>query len=195
MLRFLLIRPGATDFDDQGRIKGTLDIPMNGNGATQVARTVGELNGVQIDAVYTAPCRSARETASAIAARGGLRVKSLDQFENVDHGLWQGKLIEEVRQTQPRVFRQCQEHPETVCPPGGEPLGEAQARVGKALAKLIGRHKKGVVALVVPEPLASIVRCTLQHIQFDNLWHSELDSGRWELIDVLSENGASPARP
>ena len=25
--RVLLIRPGATDFDDQGRIKGTLDMP------------------------------------------------------------------------------------------------------------------------------------------------------------------------
>ena len=28
----LLIRPGATDFDDQGRIKGTLDMPMSERG-------------------------------------------------------------------------------------------------------------------------------------------------------------------
>lgn len=27
--RVLLIRPGATEFDDQGRIKGSLDMPLS----------------------------------------------------------------------------------------------------------------------------------------------------------------------
>ena len=39
MLKILLIRPGVTDFDEQGRIKGTLDIPLNENGTAQVAQT------------------------------------------------------------------------------------------------------------------------------------------------------------
>ncbi len=34
--RVLLIRPGATDFDDQGRIKGSLDMPMSERGRQQV---------------------------------------------------------------------------------------------------------------------------------------------------------------
>ena len=34
--RVLLIRPGATDFDDQGRIKGSLDMPMSERGREQV---------------------------------------------------------------------------------------------------------------------------------------------------------------
>ena len=29
MLRIVLIRPGSTDYVDQGRIQGTLDIPLN----------------------------------------------------------------------------------------------------------------------------------------------------------------------
>ena len=29
MVRIVLIRPGSTDFDEQGRITGTLDIPLN----------------------------------------------------------------------------------------------------------------------------------------------------------------------
>ena len=29
MIRVILIRPGTTDYDEQRRIKGTLDIPLN----------------------------------------------------------------------------------------------------------------------------------------------------------------------
>ena len=32
MLQIVLIRPGTTDFDEQGRIQGTLDIPLNERG-------------------------------------------------------------------------------------------------------------------------------------------------------------------
>ena len=43
MLRIVLVQPGSTDFDDQGRIKGSLDIPLSANGTGQVARMVAEL--------------------------------------------------------------------------------------------------------------------------------------------------------
>ncbi len=36
MPHFVLIRPGSTDYDQQGRIQGTLDIPLDDQGAEQV---------------------------------------------------------------------------------------------------------------------------------------------------------------
>ena len=57
--------------------------------------------------------------------------------------------------------------------------------VQQALAKLFKKHKPdGTVALVVPEPLASIVRHVLTHVELGDLWHSSEDAGKWELIDV-----------
>ena len=47
MLRIVLAQPGSTDFDDQGRIKGSLDIPLSVNGTAQVARTVETMLGVE----------------------------------------------------------------------------------------------------------------------------------------------------
>ena len=42
--RVLLVRPGATDFDDQGRIKGTLDMPMSERGRQQVNSLAEQLS-------------------------------------------------------------------------------------------------------------------------------------------------------
>ena len=64
-----------------------------------------------------------------------MRLKSVEQLHNLDHGLWQGTLIEDVRRKQPKVYRQWQEQPETVCPPEGEMLPQAAQRVRTALSK------------------------------------------------------------
>lgn len=184
MLRFLLIQPGSTDLDEQGRIKGSLDIPLNESGTTQVARTIEQLADVQIDRVYTAPCRSAHQTAEAIATARKTKLKCLDKMRNLDHGLWHGKLIDEVKTSQPKVYKQYQEHPEQACPPGGESMATALDRVRTALTKLLKKHKSGTIALVVPEPLASIVRSLLNSSELQNLWQSEQDTGCWEVIEV-----------
>src|SRR5689334_3015534 len=124
MLQILLIRPGSTEMDEQGRIKGSLDLPLSDSGRHQAAQTANELATVKIDYLYAAPCQCCLETANAVALRHRLKVRTLETVQNLDHGLWHGKLLDELKQTQPKVFRQLQEHPETVVPPCGEPVAE-----------------------------------------------------------------------
>lgn len=191
MLRLVLICPGSTDLDDQGRIKGSLDVPLSENGSSQVARTIGELTDTAIEYIYTSPSTSAKQTAEALAARRDLKVRVIDKLQNLDHGLWQGKLINEVKQNQPRVYKKWQDNPKSVCPPGGETLESAQQRVKAALSKLAKKHKSGTVALVAPEPLASLIRCCLNLSELGDLWKSECDCGKWELLDVVPSKIAS----
>ena len=184
MVRIILIRPGSTDFDEQGRIKGTLDIPLSKAGTSQVSQIVDELHSTPIDYLYTSPCRCAQQTASAVAVDHKLKVKLLDDFQNLDHGLWHGKLVDEVRNSQPKVYRQLQDHPETVCPPDGEPIGYCLERVRAALVKLLKKHPAGSLALVIPEPVASVVRSMLKNCDLGDLWKAECEGGGWQLIEV-----------
>jgi broad specificity phosphatase PhoE len=186
-MEVILIRPGSTDFDEQGRIKGTLDIPLSEMGALQVSRAVGELHETHIDYLYASPCRSAEQTAQAIASDHQIKVRMAGELQNLDHGLWHGKLVDELKLSQPKVFRQLQEFPETVCPPQGEPVGACFDRVRVWLTRLVRKHKTGTVALVVPEPLASVVRSTLVHGEVGDLWKAECESGGWERISVQPE--------
>ncbi len=190
MIQFLLIRPGSTDFDEQGRITGTLDIPLGDVGVLQVGQVVGELHDTRIDHLYSSPSRSAEQTAQALASDHRLKVKVLDDLQNLDHGLWQGKLVEEVKQGQPKVFRQLQDHPETVCPPQGEPVGNALERVKALISRLLRKHRSGTVAIVAPEPVASFVRAALSRAELGDLWKAECEQGGWQMIDVQPEKVA-----
>ena len=188
MVRILLIRSAATDFDEQGRIKGTLDLPLSDVGTAQAARLINEVQAVEFDYLYSSTCRCAVETATQLGASRKLKVRQLADFQNVDHGLWHGKLVDELKHTQPRLYRQLQEHPETVCPPEGEPVGMAQARAKVAVDRLLRKHRSGTLALVLPEPLYSLVKHVLAPTaELGDLWKAECQCGGWQLIDLEQE--------
>ncbi len=184
MFDVLLIRPGSTTFDEEGRMKGALDIPLTPDGTRQVELAAEQLAKYDLDCLYVAPCESAQQTGLLFSKRCGWKRRTVECFRNVDHGLWQGKLVEEVRRHQPRVYKQFQESPVNICPPGGESLADARQRIDATVRKLGRRHRGGLIGLVVPEPMASLVRCALLGCSFGDVWKSELDAGNWELIRV-----------
>ncbi len=189
MSQVVLILPGATDYELQGRIHGDLDIPLCEEGRAEVERISREVQDLGLEVIYSSCCSSAVQTAEGIGKALGLKVKKLDNLENLDHGLWQGLLIDEVKQKQPRVYRQWQEQPESVCPPEGETIDHARGRVEAALAKVLKKHKDGVFGLVVPEPLASVVREHLGQGDLGDLWQANCEHGRWGLITVELAGG------
>jgi len=185
MLQIILIRPGATEYDQERRIQGRLDVPLSEQGALEVARIIDELRGRKIDVIYASASEPTLQTAQTIATALEIKFKKLDRMQNLDQGLWQGVLIDEVRIKQPKVYRQWQEHPETVCPPEGEMLSQAEERVRAAMTRLLKRHKEGTIALVVPEPLASIVRHHVNQAELGDLWKAADEHGHWEILEIV----------
>ncbi|MCA9163469.1 MAG: histidine phosphatase family protein [Planctomycetales bacterium] len=193
MLRIILIRPGSTEFDEQRRIKGTLDIPLSEHGQAEATEAARALSDLHIDSIYYGPGCASRQSADLLASGRRVKLKELESLTNLNHGLWHGKLIDEVRRNQPKVYRQFQEHPESVCPPGGETVDCVEQRAAKALNRLLRKHRHGVIALVVPEPLASVVRHLLTNHDLGDLWRAECETGRWELIEVEAGRTAALA--
>jgi broad specificity phosphatase PhoE len=184
MLSIVLIRPGSTDYDVQQRIQGALDIPLNAQGAAEATQTAEQLKDKDVDVVYAPTSQPAMQTAEILAAALEVKLKKLTHLENLNHGLWQGMLVEDVHYKQPKVYRQWQEQPENVCPPEGEMLSEADDRVRAAFAKLLKRHKEGVVGVVLPEPLFSLARRFITHGELGDLWKAPSGCSRFEILAI-----------
>ena len=69
----ILIRSAATDYDVQGRIRGTLDIPLCAAGIAEAERIGAGLAGRGIDAVHAAASACAVETGRIVAPPAGCR--------------------------------------------------------------------------------------------------------------------------
>lgn len=195
MIRVALLRPGATDYDEQGRLQGILNLPLSDRGRAEVAALAGSLAGSELAALYHGPGESLQHTAEAVAHALRLRPKRLDDLRNLDCGLWQGLPAEEIRRRNPKVYRQWLDDPLTVCPPEGETVEEALDRLRDVIRPLLRRHRDEAFALVVAEPLGRLVAGYLRRsprIQLED----ELPTGRCEWIDVapdLTRNGETGA--
>ncbi|GAB4130761.1 histidine phosphatase family protein [Thermopirellula anaerolimosa] len=182
----VLIRPGASRYETEGRIRGTLDIPLDQNGLEETARLIRELEAAELrlEALYHGPCRPAIETAEAVGRALGVPVRRVPNLRNLNYGLWQGMLIEEIRTRQPKIYRQWQELPECVCPPEGETIAEAEERLTRELQKILRRHRGETVGLVVAEPIAAVIKRILTQCPLGDLWKAESGHGRMECIRV-----------
>ncbi len=170
MLNILLIRAGKTEYDCQNRIQGTLDLPLSEEGWQQVAALAETLHDREVTAVYSGPDQASQQTAELVSVALQQKVKTNKNLHNLDLGLWQGMLVDDVKSKQPRVYKQWIEHPETVCPPEGEPLSAAEERLQEVLDKIQKKHKSGCIALVLAEPLASLLCHVVRHDDLGNLW-------------------------
>jgi len=160
MFSLTLIRPGSTDFDEQHRIQGSLDLPLSAEGESEIEAIIERLRSAELEVIYCSPNEPALSTAHRIGKTLSIPVKELEGLSNCNLGLWQGLTIEEIKRKYPKVYKQWKESPGRVKPPQGEDNDDALARALKALSK---PFKKGVaLGVVVCEPLATYLSCSLK---------------------------------
>lgn len=171
----LVIRSGASDYDRLGRIRGTLDLPLSPQGMGEAEAAAAALSADPPTALYVADDTASAETAAIVARAAGLRPRPLAELHNLDLGLWQGMLVDDIRRKQPRLARQWEDNPWTVLPPEGELLDDACDRIEAGLERMLKRHPAGRVGLVVPHPLDRLVRWLVAGDSLGDLWDREPD--------------------
>lgn len=183
MGQIILMRAATTEFDEQERIVGTLDIPLSVRGSAELAQWAAELKDRSIDVIFAAAGTAARDTARALGEELDVKVRVLEELPNLNFGLWQGLEVNEVRRKHPKLYRQWEENPLTVCPPNGETIEEVARRAAKELRPVLKKSHHGVALLVAPDPLRRIIRCQLKQSELAKLWH-DVNGAAWETIDV-----------
>jgi len=134
------IRHGETEWNADGRLQGTQDIPLNDLGREQAAHAGGILADLFTRdrrsenslAFVASPLGRARSTMELV--RGALRLPPHDyaiddRLREIGYGHWEGSTLSQMQASDPEVFARRQAAKWTVPPPGGESYAEVQARM------------------------------------------------------------------
>jgi probable phosphoglycerate mutase len=126
-----LVRHGETDWNQQHRIQGLTDIPLNDVGREQ-ARATGRLLARRTwDGVFSSPLRRALETATIIADELGLPAPvTIDALVERNYGEAEGLNFLEIERR----------YPDRGSVPGQESREDVVARVLPALHELAAAH-------------------------------------------------------
>jgi probable phosphoglycerate mutase len=134
MIPLLVIRHGATDWNDARRIQGRTDRPLS-----EAARR--ELNNVRLPAEWgqarclASPLRRCMETATGL----GLTAQPEARLTEMAWGAWEGRRLSELREELGDAMRENEKRGLDFRPPGGESPRDVQARLRPLLAGLTER--------------------------------------------------------
>ncbi len=146
MTSLVLVRHGVTDWNENGRLMGRVDLDINARGRVQAERVAEALADVSIDAVYSSPQPRARQTAESVAAARGLSVHVEPGFDEVWlSDAWKGKTVAELRGDSDleRIIEDPTHRCELI-----EPIAEVQNRSVAAAERLVETEKEQTLMIV-----------------------------------------------
>jgi probable phosphoglycerate mutase len=124
-MKLALLRHGPTEWNAQGRVQGTKDIPLSDLGKAKM-RALLPPAGFESAVVYCSPKRRARQTAACL----GLKDLHLEpRLSEQDWGDWEGLTRAEMLARDGADAFERSGLGVAFRPPGGESTGELQARV------------------------------------------------------------------
>jgi broad specificity phosphatase PhoE len=165
--RVLLIRSGATEWDERAYLPGVADLPLCDRERDTFCIDGDFVVPGQVCGVLSAGDEASVQTAGLAADALKCKAKKCTGLGDVDLGLWQGLRIDELKERTPKVYRQWMEDPLSLNPPEGESLREARDRLIEQLIKAVEKTAKGVkngvpTVAVVLRPIAlALVRSRL----------------------------------
>ena len=132
-------------------MQGHTDVPLNDEGRRQARALAEELDGEEVDAVYSSDLGRARETAEIIAATRGGDVISFPALREKNFGTWEGLTDVEVRERFPDSL--------TTGWGDGETTDEMARRILAAVEEIAARHAGGLVVVVTHGgPMRALLR-------------------------------------
>ncbi len=179
----VLVSAAPTAWDEAGRLIGQAALPATDAGADalhQKVKAFVDATEEDLDLVLCGPEDSTHASGALLAEAAGCKLRKLEDLANVDLGLWEGSLREELEGRCPSTFKAWREQPDRIRPPEGESIGDAGQRVMGVIRKALEKTK-------VEHPVVAVVVRPLLWAALLAMMNEESWSSFWTLADTAGE--------
>ena len=152
----VLIAWPETTWSAEGRFAGRTPVSLTDKGRQQAADWGTELSGMELGSLLSSGDSASIETAEVMDAVCPVKRRVEEGLVEVDLGLWDGLSAAEVKRRYPKIYKLWQQDPTSVCPPEGEEIMDARARLRKVLGKILKRLGDKAAGIIVG-PLAFVL--------------------------------------
>ena len=145
-------------------------------------------------AIVASPRERTQDTAAVIGADLGVPVEVDEAFDEIDVGEWAGKRFDELAgDPRWRIWNEDRDHARA---PGGETMGEVQARALGGLARLADRYDERIVVVVSHADVIKSVLLSELGMRLGDYWRIDIGPGEFGVLSREPGNfGPVEARP
>jgi len=184
--RIILVRHGETNWNKEGRFQGQIDIPLNQKGKEQASKASKYLEEIEFTKAFSSSMQRPYETAEIILKKNNIQIKKIDSLVEISHGLWEGKLEEEIKRTWPEMLKNWHENPESVTMPEGESIKQVSDRAISAWNLICNSQQKNDITLLVAhDAVNKTLICHILGLSYSDIWMIKQGNGGITVIDIF----------
>lgn len=166
------MRHGRTDWNQQRRIQGRTDIPLNDEGREMARKAAEEYKDVHFDVCYCSPLIRAKETAQLLLEGRNVPIIFDDRLKEMSFGIYEG--VANSFSIPDCPINEFFFHPEAYTTPveEGESLDELFARTGEFLKEVVepGLKEGKDILIVAHGALNSCITCQVKKRSLSDFW-------------------------
>lgn len=193
MTRLVLVRHAETASNAAGRAQGRADHALTDLGRRQAVGLVPALLSFEPRAIYSSPAARALQTAAPLASATGLEALVDERLHELDQGELDGLTGAEMRAAAPEFMRAWSEgDPSELRLPGGETLGEAQARMTAAAAAIASAVGEGTAVVFSHNLALRALLCGVLGVPLAGFRRFRTDLAGYTVVQVEASEAGEP---
>lgn len=176
MPHLFVVRHAQTDFNDERRYQGAIDVALNATGVQQAKALAKRLQTYQLDAIVSSPLKRALGTARILARTLRRDIEIAEEFRERSLGVYEGLTPEEVQEAYPELWAGSVTRQINDAPPREETILEVGYRVLEGLNQLKQRYGDKNVLLVTHGFIARVLHGVFNRISDEQFYSYGLDN-------------------
>lgn len=175
-----IMRHGRTDWNDQHRLQGQTDIPLNALGRQMAEDAREECSLIPLDLCYSSPLIRARETAEIVLRGRDVPIRTDDRLREMSFGEYEGLQNSFSIPDCPInvLFQSPEKYVQSVG--GAETFEQLFARTGSFLREVINPLlAQGMNILIVGHGAMNLsIISQIRHLPIDQFWSTGIENCR-----------------
>lgn len=189
--RIYLVRHGVTEWNRQARFQGRSDVPLSDEGRRQAGFVARRFQGAGPFQVHTSPLVRAYETAVILCSlQPGVTPQVHDGLSEMCFGDWEGRVVSEIRSSDPEIYSQWRLDPFGSVPPGGETFSELHTRVRGVLDTILENGRPTDV-IVSHGGIVRVALAALLNLPPSAMWRMRVGNCSVSCVELSEEWGPS----
>lgn len=180
---FYIVRHGETNWNILGKTQGHGNSNLTEKGIEQATTLANSMTKYPIDYIYTSDLGRAVETADIIANKLNLEVIKTANLREMGFGVWEGLLIDEIKQTYGDIYSTWRNTPHLADIPGGETLSVIQSRVDEFIKELNEKYDNKHIVLVSHSITVRVILLSCLASGLENIYRIKQDNTALNIVE------------
>ena len=189
IMKIYIIRHGETQWNREELFRGRKDIPLNESGRKQAEAIGLYFSHRPVDQIVSSPLARACQTAESIGKKTGVTIETMEEFTDINFGIWEGLSLQKVEEGFPADFVIWKTSPEKLRIENSETLAVVRDRISAGLAKLTSR-REGTIVIVTHRVICKILVLYALGMEDKHFWAMKYDPGSITLLERINDKYA-----